>query len=400
VENPSDSQIGIFLCRCGRCISGALDVETVAERSLSLPNVTHVQVEDFLCTKEGMAKMKNAASLFSLDKAIVGACSPLLYLDKFRSAFGQVGVSRNMVEMVNLREQCGFIHWKHPKLATVKACDQVRMAVAKVNVMSPSFEGSVADLEPEICNGCGVCRDVCRTKSIRITNPPDKKWKRVAIVNGKTCTHCGACVAACPNGAGDMGPHLSDQVIAQIDAVADPGSSGDLDKPRILVFACNWCTYFTADLAGVMRLEIPPDFLSIKVPCCSEIDPEWILKAFARGIDGILVVAGTQQSCRHDHGCMRSKKRIALINTLLMRLGLGNKRLKVCWVGPNEAEAYVKEVSGFIQSMVALGPSPLRLRPKEGVGQVSSIKQDRLEPEEDDRVRSEPPLVIPFEGAP
>jgi coenzyme F420-reducing hydrogenase delta subunit/NAD-dependent dihydropyrimidine dehydrogenase PreA subunit len=400
-EDRGDSRIGVFLCRCGQCISVAFDVESVAKESLSFPNVTHVQVEDFLCTDEGIAKMKRAASLSSLEKVIVGACSPLLYLDKFRTAFGEVGMSKNMVEMVNLREQCGSIHWRYPRLATVKACDQVKMAVAKVNVIAPSFEGCVPVLEPEICDGCGVCRDVCRTKSIQITNAPDKKWRRVAIVNGKTCVHCGACVVACPNGARDMGSSLSDQVMAQIDAVTSRGLARDLFKPRILVFVCNWCTYFAADLAGVKKLEVLPHFLSVKVPCCSEIDPEWILKAFARGIDGILVVAGTQQSCRHDQGYKRSKKRLALVNLMLMSLGLGNKRLRVCWVGPNEAEEYVKQVSDFIQLILALGPNPLRFRIShiEGVGPVSPIKQEGSEPGENDKVESEAPAFIPFEGA-
>jgi coenzyme F420-reducing hydrogenase delta subunit/NAD-dependent dihydropyrimidine dehydrogenase PreA subunit len=400
--NNADSRIGIFLCRCGHCISGAFDVERVAESSLSLPNVAHVQVEDFLCTKEGIAKMKDAVGLFSLDKVIVGACSPLLYLEKFRSAFSDVGVSRNAVEMVNLREQCGSIHWRYPRLGTVKACDQVKMVVAKVNVTRPSFEGFVPVLDPEICNGCGVCMDVCRAKSIQITNAPEKRWRRVAIVDGKTCIHCGACVSVCPSGARDMGSRLSDQVLAQIDAITSRGLARDLFDPRIVVFLCNWCTYFTADLAGVMKLEILPHFLSIKVPCCSEIDPEWILKAFARGIDGILVVAGRQESCRHDQGYTRSKRRLALINTMLMRLGLGNKRLKVCWMDPNEAETYIEEVSRFIELIRGLGPNPLRMKISyiQGVGPVPAVGQKNLEPDEDDQDISESSESISFEGAP
>ena len=389
--DQADSRIGIFLCRCGHWISGAIDLETVAERSLSLPNVEHVQVEDFLCMGEGMAKMKKSAVLFSLDKVIVGACSPLLYLEKFRTALGEVGVSRNVVDMVSLREQCGSIHWRHPRLGTAKACDLVKMAVAKANVSSPSFKSCAPVLEPEICNGCGACRDVCRTKSIQIVGTPERTWRRVAIVNGETCTQCGACVAACPNGARDMGSHLSNQIIAQIDAASDSGLARDLLKPRVLVFVCNWCTYFTADLAGVMRLEMLPHFLPIKVPCCSEIDSEWILKAFARGIDGILVVAGTHESCRHGHGYERSRKRAALINSILMRLGLGSRRLKMCWIDPNQAEEYAREVSDFIQLMLALGPSPLRLRMNEieDENPIVPARHDGTEMAEGGRIGSE-----------
>ncbi|MDD1767554.1 MAG: hydrogenase iron-sulfur subunit [Methanomassiliicoccales archaeon] len=401
-EGREESRIGVFLCRCGNCISGAMDLEAVVDGSRSFPNVAHVQIEDFLCRQEGISRMKDAVRLFSLEKVIVGGCSPLLYLEKFRNALGEVGVSRNAVDMVNLREQCGSIHWRYPRLCTAKASDLLKMAVAKANVISPLVESCAPVLEPEICTGCGVCRDVCKTGSIRVVAAPQRRWRRVAIVNGQTCVHCGSCAAACPNGAKDMGSNLSDQIMAQIDAVSPSRLARDFFTPRILVFVCSWCTYFTADLAGVMKLEIPPHFLSIKVPCCSEVDSEWILKAFARGIDGILIVAGTENACRHEHGYNRSRKRFALVNTMLMRLGFGGKRLKVCWIDPNQAEEYVKEVSGFVQLIMRLGPGPLRMRLREfdEADQAEQFGQGSAEPAEEGQSGSEPATAIPFEGAP
>ncbi|NIO36230.1 hydrogenase iron-sulfur subunit, partial [Candidatus Bathyarchaeota archaeon] len=51
-------------------------------------------------------------------------------------------------------------------------------------------------------------------------------------------------------------------------------------EPRIVVFACNWCAYAGADLAGVSRIQYPPTTRIIRVMCSSRIDPTFVLRAF------------------------------------------------------------------------------------------------------------------------
>jgi coenzyme F420-reducing hydrogenase delta subunit len=60
-------------------------------------------------------------------------------------------------------------------------------------------------------------------------------------------------------------------------------------EPKAIVFACNWCAYAAADLAGVSRLQYPPNLRVIRVPCSGRINPNFILQSFARGADGVLV---------------------------------------------------------------------------------------------------------------
>lgn len=59
--------------------------------------------------------------------------------------------------------------------------------------------------------------------------------------------------------------------------------------PKIIAFACNWCAYSAADLAGVSRLQYPPYMRIIRVMCSGRINPNFILKAFETGADGIMV---------------------------------------------------------------------------------------------------------------
>lgn len=63
----------------------------------------------------------------------------------------------------------------------------------------------------------------------------------------------------------------------------------EMFNPKIVAFACNWCAYSAADLAGVSRFQYPPNLRIIRVMCSGRINPNFILKAFARGADGVLV---------------------------------------------------------------------------------------------------------------
>ncbi len=60
-------------------------------------------------------------------------------------------------------------------------------------------------------------------------------------------------------------------------------------KPKIIVFACNWCSYAAADLAGLNRLEYPANVRIIRTPCSGRMDPLLVLRAFNRGADGVLL---------------------------------------------------------------------------------------------------------------
>ena len=60
-------------------------------------------------------------------------------------------------------------------------------------------------------------------------------------------------------------------------------------QPKILAFACNWCSYAGADSAGVSRFQHPSTTRVIRVPCSGRVNPQFILRAFQRGIDGVLV---------------------------------------------------------------------------------------------------------------
>ena len=60
-------------------------------------------------------------------------------------------------------------------------------------------------------------------------------------------------------------------------------------EPNILAFACHYCAFAAADLAGVMRLSYPPNVKIIRLPCTGKLDHIYVLRAFERGVDGVFV---------------------------------------------------------------------------------------------------------------
>jgi len=72
--------------------------------------------------------------------------------------------------------------------------------------------------------------------------------------------------------------------------------------PRIIVFACNWCSYAGADNAGISRIQYSPYFRIIRVMCSGRVHPNFVLKAFLNGVDGVLVSGCHFGDCHYIFG--------------------------------------------------------------------------------------------------
>lgn len=60
-------------------------------------------------------------------------------------------------------------------------------------------------------------------------------------------------------------------------------------EPKIVAFTCNWCAYAGADLAGVSRMQYPPNVRLIRLMCTGRINHAFLLNAFLSGMDGVMV---------------------------------------------------------------------------------------------------------------
>ena len=133
--------------------------------------------------------------------------------------------------------------------------------------------------------------------------------------------------------------------------------------PQIVAFCCNWCSYAGADLAGVSRFQYPPTARIIRVMCSGRLEPEFILRAFELGADGVLVAGCHLGECHYISGNERAKQRIAKTQELLDVLGVDSRRLRLEWISASEGIKFAKTMDEFTKLLIELGPSPL----KEGV---------------------------------
>jgi coenzyme F420-reducing hydrogenase delta subunit len=135
----------------------------------------------------------------------------------------------------------------------------------------------------------------------------------------------------------------------------DNPATGDFE-PRILGFLCNWCSYAGADMAGVSRFQYPPNLRVVRVMCSGRVDPAFVLRAFSRGIDGVMILGCHPGDCHYATGNYYARDRAQVLAQLLDLIGLHADRLLLDWVSAGEGERFATMVSDFTERIVDLGP--------------------------------------------
>jgi len=147
-------------------------------------------------------------------------------------------------------------------------------------------------------------------------------------------------------------------------------------SPRIVGFACNWCTYAGADLAGTSRLSYPPDTTLIRVMCTGRIDMQHVLAAFAQGADGVFIGGCHPGDCHYISGNYKTQARVALVRRLLEQFGIEPGRLRLEWISAGEGTRFAEVMTDFTGHIRELGPSsvePDRIRAAEHILRSVSV---------------------------
>jgi heterodisulfide reductase subunit A len=138
-ESVPDSalRVGVFVCHCGSNIAGVVDVKAVAEYAGSLPGVVHSENVLYTCSQDNLKHMKEVIQEKQLNRVVVASCTPRNLEALFQDTIREAGLNRFLFEMVNIREQCSWVHGDQPERATEKAKALVRMGIAKARELKP-----------------------------------------------------------------------------------------------------------------------------------------------------------------------------------------------------------------------------------------------------------------------
>jgi heterodisulfide reductase subunit A len=249
------------------------------------------------------------------------------------------------------RTSDGFFLEAHPKLQPVdsatrgvffagcaegpkdirESVTQASAAAARaMRLMNPGrlkVESIIAEVDPEKCTSCGICVKVCPYNAIQV----DTRAQTGAVVTTAACAGCGTCGAECPADAIEMHHFTDAQIEAQIDAILEEDPA-----ERIVVFACNWCSYAGADFAGVSRLQYPTNGRLIRTMCSGRVHEKFVWRSFEKGAPVVLVSGCHIGDCHYIDANHWTERRIGKMWKKMKKLGIRKERLQLEWISAAE----------------------------------------------------------------
>jgi heterodisulfide reductase subunit A len=269
----------------------------------------------------------------------------------------------------------GFLLEAHPKLKPVDAptggvffagcaefpkdvkdsVTQASAAAARAGTLLSAgkikIEAITSAIDPDKCTSCGICARVCPFNAIVV----DTKAKTPAVVIEASCKGCGTCGAACKFGAITMRHFTDAQMFTQIDAILE-------EKPeqKIVTFACNWCSYAGADLAGLSRLQFPPNARLIRTMCSGRVDEKFVLYAFEKGAPIVLVSGCHFADCHYIDANRQTVKRVERLWDKLEKLDIRPERLQLEWVSAAEGQKWAKVMKAVEELRQKVTPEEIK----------------------------------------
>ncbi|MDZ7262918.1 MAG: hydrogenase iron-sulfur subunit, partial [candidate division KSB1 bacterium] len=251
----------------------------------------------------------------------------------------------------------GFFMESHPKLKPVDAptggvflagcaespkdvkdsVTQASAAAARAGILLSQgkikVEAITSVIDPELCKFCGICAKACPFNAITV----DVKGKIPASVAEAVCKGCGTCGAECAFDAVYMRHFTDQQILAQIEAILE-----EEPQQKIVTFACNWCSYGGADLAGLSRLQYPPNARIIRTMCSGRVDEKFVLHAFKLGAPIVLVSGCHFADCHYIDANRWTQRRVEKLWDKLEKLGIRPERLQLEWISAAEGQKFAK----------------------------------------------------------
>jgi heterodisulfide reductase subunit A len=202
------------------------------------------------------------------------------------------------------------------------------------------IEPLFAVVDPESCNACGTCATRCPYQAISVA----KDKKTPARVNPALCKGCGTCAADCPRDSIRMTNFTDAMILRQIDVALQ-----DNPAEKVLIFACNWCSYAGADLAGTSRIQYPTNTRIVRTMCSGRVDPDFVKHAFDRGAGAVMLTGCRPQDCHYISGNDFALKREKKIRRWMQKNSIAEDRFLIAWMSAAEGKKFADTVGSMSQ---------------------------------------------------
>ncbi len=159
--SEEEAKIGVFVCHCGANIGRVVNVPSLVEYALTLPNVVYAQEQLFSCATNSAKEITDIVKEKGLNRVVVAACSPRTLEPLFRDTVREAGINQYYYEMANIREHCSWVHSKEKEEATQKAKDILRMSVARTAFLEPLKEMELPVDKAALVVGGGIAGMTC-----------------------------------------------------------------------------------------------------------------------------------------------------------------------------------------------------------------------------------------------
>jgi len=130
-------------------------------------------------------------------------------------------------------------------------------------------------------------------------------------------------------------------------------------EPKIVGFFCKWCTATAADLAGVTRLEYPPNIRPIRVMCSGSVDMVYVLRALLSGADAVWIGGCHPGDCHYVSGNYKARRRVTVLKTILNTFGLEEQRVEIRWISASEGRKFAETAKEITEKIRKMGKNPL-----------------------------------------
>ena len=129
-------------------------------------------------------------------------------------------------------------------------------------------------------------------------------------------------------------------------------------EPLVIVYTCYWCSYTAADLAGVSRIQYPPNVRIIRVQCSGMVHPNMVMEAPTNAGAGVLMCGCHEGACHYLEGNLAAKARAEAIDLMLEDFDLEPERFRLEWVAASEGPRFAEVVNEMVDGVKEVGPSP------------------------------------------